>query len=393
MATQKEAIEAEGMPDDDKAKSMEQQIREQEELAAERKAAGEDPGEPTPPKEPQTIDELYDRSSMKSGRGFITPDGKFLSTMEAKGWVKENEPDVHEMWLDEEGGDKQASFGTESYGVACGSRIEPQHRHTRPTHIKTVAHNDRKRLAAAREGLNKIKASLNAASKYGKEVLRTLFVGQRDTRITATTQLRDSIEKLIPDYKDQQALTYFRDYKGRPQALQDAIDRYEIGDNEQQKALNESRRIAQNPSEKLLQADKMYTEYMREALDEKRQLQIGDSTIDPANYVPHDLRRVSDESSGSGNRPMTTFSPRSLERKHLTLDDAVDAGSEKLEPRSVNALDLLSRYGEDHATVVATKLLATELTNTELGPYGTPANHPDGWERVPGDVFRKPRPM
>ena len=74
-------------------------------------------------------------------------------------------------------------------------------------------------------------------------------------RIAATTQLRDALKKIIPDYKEQQALTYLRDYKGSPQGLQEAIDRYEVGDNEQQKALNESRRMAQNPSPALLEAD------------------------------------------------------------------------------------------------------------------------------------------
>jgi hypothetical protein len=68
-----------------------------------------------------------------------------------------------------------------------------------------------------------------------------------------------------------------------------------------------------------------------------------------------------------------------MKRKYATLDEAVDAGEEKLEARSVNAIDLLSIYGDDHARLVATNLLSTELINTKLGEYGTRDDRPAGW--------------
>jgi hypothetical protein len=318
------------------------------------------------------------RGNLKSGRGFIDPEsGKFLSRAEARRWMEKNEPDTHEMWLESQMGDKQAELHSEDYSSAR-SRIQNRNLAEGDETIANAPQNA-ERLAAARSDLNTIKAG-NSSKGYVKEVLRTLFTGQRDTRIAATTQLRDILKKEIPDYKDQQALTYYRDYKDRPEALQAAIDRYESGGNEAQKALNESRRIAQNPSPELIEADRKYTQYMTEALEEKRQLGIGDSGIDPAKYVPHDLKIVEDEQSfGGGKRPMAKSSARTMKRKYATLDEAVDAGEEKLEARSVNSLDLLSIYGDDHARVVATHLLSTELTNTELGKYGTRDDRPAGW--------------
>ena len=106
---------------------------------------------------PQTIEDLYDRGAMKSGRGFVAPDGKFLSRTEARKWTKDNEPDVHQMWLDGVGGDKQAEMHSEDYSTA---RYRVQARSVAegdPT-IANVSPENAARLAAAREDLNKIKA-------------------------------------------------------------------------------------------------------------------------------------------------------------------------------------------------------------------------------------------
>src|SRR6185437_5797460 len=67
---------------------------------------------------PLRIEDEYDRGSMKTGRGFVTPDGKFLSRSEARAWMKDNEPDTHEIWLQEQNGDKQAELHTEDYASA-----------------------------------------------------------------------------------------------------------------------------------------------------------------------------------------------------------------------------------------------------------------------------------
>ena len=329
---------------------------------------------------PLTIEDLYDRGSMKTGRGFVTPDGKFLSRMEARKWMKDNEPDVHEMWQQEVEGDKQAELHSEDY-AAARNRVQARNVAEGDADISKVSPENAQRLAAARTGLNKIKAGLESTG-YGKEVLRTLFAGQRDTRIAATTQLRDSLKKLLPDFHDQEALSILRDYKDRPEKLVSDLEEIRSGDNERLKGLIPSIERAMNPSPALLEADQKLTSYYSAALNEGRELGFMESRIDPANYSPHILTRILEgeqPSTGKGG-PMSQTTPFAKERNYPTILDAMKTGH--LDARTVNALDALSVYGDRHATVVATKLLATELKNTDLGKYGTRDDHPDGWQEL-----------
>lgn len=341
---------------------------------------------------PLTINDLYDRSAMKSGRGFVTPDGKFLSRMEARKWVKDNEPDVHEMWQSQVGDDKQAELRSEDYAEAR-NRVQARSLAEGEPDIANLTPENVSRLAAAREGLNKIKAGL-ASKGYGREVLRTLFAGQRDTRIAATTQLRDALKKLIPDFHDQEALSILRDYKGTPDKLAEDLQQIRESGTDRQKALIPSIERAMSPSPALLEADKRLTEYYANALNEGQQLGFMESSIDPSHYSPHILTRILEgeqPTKVTGKAVMSQTTPFAKERSYPTILDAIKTG--RIDARTVNALDALSVYGDRHATVVATKILATELKNTELGKYGTSDKHPDGWvEMAPGQgAFRKTR--
>lgn len=340
---------------------------------------------------PLTVDDLYDRASMKSGRGFVTPDGKFLSRSEARKWMKDNEPDVHEMWTSI-AGDKSAELHSEDYAEAR-NRVQARSLAEGDPTIANLPQENLRRLAAARQGLNDFKAG-NASKGYVHELLRTLFAGQRDMRITAATQVRDALKKLIPDYRDQEALSIFRDYKGTPDKLAADLEQIRTGDNERLKGLIPSIERAVNPSPELLEADQRLTDYYTAALNEGRNLGFMESSIDPSHYSPHILTRILEEeqpSSGTGAAVMARNTPFAKERSYPTILDALKTG--KIDARTVNALDALSVYGERHATVVATRMLATELKNTELGKYGTQGNHPDGWvELAPGHgVFRNTR--
>lgn len=335
---------------------------------------------------PLRIEDLYDRASMKSGRGFVTPDGEFLSRSEARKWMKDNEPDTHDLWLESQDGDKQAELHTQDYAEARNRAQGRNLAEGDPT-IAGVDPQNTQRLAAARTGLNKIKAG-SESTGYGKEVLRTLFVGQRDARVALTTQVRDSIKKLIPDFHDQEALSILRDYKDSPEKLAADLAEIRAGDSERMKALIPSIERAQNPSPKLLEADQKLTEYYTQALGEGRQLGFIESSIEPDHYSPHLLTRILDGEKPTGRGgPMSQSTPFAKERSYPTILDALKTGH--LDARTVNALDSLSIYGDRHATVVATKLLATELKNTELGKYGTQASHPDGWVPMEQGAFRQ----
>ena len=339
-----------------------------------------DAGEAEPPEDgekPLTIEDLYDRASMKSGRGFVTPDGQFLSRMEARAWMKDNEPDVHEMWTSVVEGDKQAELDSEDYAEAR-NRVQARSVAEGDDVLAKVSPQNASRLAAARAGLNKIKAGLES-SKYGREVLRTLFVGQRDARIAATTQVRDALAKLLPDFHDQEALSILRDYKHDPAKLAADLEEIRNGNSERQKALIPSIERAMNPSPELLEADKQLTAYYTAMRDEGQELGVLSSSIDPANYTPHIFNRIVEDEAPKGvSRPaMAKSSPFGKQRNYQTILDALKTG--KIDAGTVNALDALSIRGESHAVVAATKILSRELANTELGKYGNEDEHPSGW--------------
>jgi hypothetical protein len=321
------------------------------------------------------------RGNLKSGRGFIDPEsGKFLSRSEARRWMEKNEPDVYEMWLESQQGDKQAELHSEDYSSAR-SRVQNRNLAEGDETMANAPQNAQ-RLAAARSDLNEIKAG-DSSNGYIKEVLRTLFSGQRDTRVAATTQARDAIAKVIPDYQDQEALSILRDYKDKPGQLATDLEEIRSGDNAKMKRLIPAIEKALKPSPEMMRADGMLTDYYKSALADGRELGFLESTIDPANYSPHILTRIleGEKPSGGVGRPaMSSSTPYAKSRNYPTVLDAMKTG--EIDARTVNALDALSVYGDLHATVAATRLLSTELINTELGKYGTREDRPSNWAEL-----------
>jgi len=65
-------------------------------------------------KELQTV---FDLGS--AGRGFVGPDGNFMSREEAKAWVKENQPEIYKKWA-AKSGNENAEFHSQDYAEAAG---------------------------------------------------------------------------------------------------------------------------------------------------------------------------------------------------------------------------------------------------------------------------------
>jgi hypothetical protein len=320
---------------------------------------------------PQTIDQLYNRGEMKSGRGFVTPDGKFLDRNQAKRWVKDNEPEVHKMWSDIAGGDKE-ELHAEDYGQAR-ERVNARTLAEGEPDYNSTSSFWQRILGAARKDLNEIKAG-NVSTRYTKAVLRTLFVGQRDARIAVTTQLHDSLQKLIPDPVDQEALTFMRDFKDSPVALRSEIENIQAGTDEKMKRLLPAMERATNPTPQLLKADQSLTAYFSSTLKELQDLGLLEKGIPTDRYITHILKRVTEEGEEGRVGPFTK------QRKYETVIDALKTG--RSEARTVNALNALSLYGDRTARQVAFKLLTTELKNTELGKQATFEEHPVGWTEI-----------
>ena len=66
-------------------------------------------------------------ANLKSGRGFAALDKRYLNREQAKRWVKSNEPETHEMWLDSQGGDNKAEFHSQDYQEARSRVAQRNH--------------------------------------------------------------------------------------------------------------------------------------------------------------------------------------------------------------------------------------------------------------------------
>jgi len=321
-------------------------------------------------------DELPPRNQTKSGRGFVTPDGKFLTREQALSWMKENEPEVYEMWT--KAGQKElhsidykeARDRVSGMNLAEGS--EP---------FDSMSNDLNVFWAGGRSVLNGIKAGLKG-SEYGESAIRTLLVGPHNAFVAEAAQVVGRLRKMVPDVVDQRAISFMRDYRDNPQNLRTAIDQIKAGQNERLKAYIPSMERALKPTPEMLRADIQLTNYFRNALNRARQLGIMTSTIDPARYSPRMFVRQMGDAKGFGGRRLTEKTPHAIQREYLHLLDPLKSG--EFEARTFNAFDELAIYGDRHATAVSTKLFTTELRNSSLGVEGTRENHPEGWKLLSG---------
>jgi len=330
--------------------------------------------------QPDNIAALYNRGEMKSGRGFSTPDGKFLTRDQAAAWTKENEPEVHDFWKNYT--QKGNGFHSEDYQEAR-SRIQAMNVAEGEPDYKDMGPELAKSLAGAREYLNSIQAS-DKVTGFGKSLLRTLWVGPRNMLRAEGEQLVSGLKKMVPDTVDQEAISFMRDYSDNPEELRTGIDVVEAGSNEKLKAFIPAMKRALEPSPEMKEASDKLTEYFKKALSRSQQLGIFSSQIDPERYSPRMFQKaLDDEENPTGIRRSSKFTqktPNSIERKYGHILDAVESG--ETEAQTFNAFHETSIYSDRHATAVATKLFLTQLKNSEVGKFGTNSEHPKGWVQL-----------
>lgn len=312
--------------------------------------------------------------SPKSGRGFATIQGDYLSRMSAKRWVKANEPDVHAMWADTVG-DEKAEFHSDDYAnarqrVAQRNVLEGEHR------LDGVSGELQEFLARNREELNEVKAG-NRSNAYGNTVIRSTYVGPENMVRAVGEQAAGHIAKLLPDVVDREAISFMRDYRDDPDALRQMIERVRSGDNEQLQRMIPAMERALEPTPKMLEADKLFTDYFKQANDLRTQFVGTTSSIDPERYSPRNFMRVEDEQEqgkGGGAARFNKRSPHDIQREYLHLLDPLESGD--IQSRSFDAVDQLRTYGDRLARSVATSVFQMELKNTELGKFGAAGQVP-----------------
>ena len=313
----------------------------------------------------------------KSGRGFQTNDGKFLNRTQARNWVRDNEPEVYDMWQ-QVTGDKNAAFHAADYEEAQ-NRVAQRTVLEGESQLNGVSQELQGFLAKNRESLNEIKAG-NKSEGYGKSVIRTLFSGPRNMVRAQSEQVAGNISKLIPNYVDQEALSFMRDYRDDPNELRQEIENIRGGDNEKLKAAIPSMERALSPTPQMLQADKQMTDYFTQANQLRTQFVGTDTSIDPSRYSPRNFMRVEDEQAGGGSGKFSKRSPHDIRREYLHVLDPLKSG--EIEARTFNAVDELRVYGDRLGTSVARNVFEMELKNSELGKHGVPGQIPFGLKDV-----------
>ena len=323
---------------------------------------------------------LPPKSQLKSGRGFQTTSGDYLSRSQAKRWVKENEPDVYEAWAEITTGDE---FHSADY-INARQRVAARDLAEGAPQLSGVPLEVAQFLAKNRSELNKIKAG-DAGDGYGKSVIRTTFVGVRNTVRAQAEQLAGRLAKLVPDHVDQEALSFLRDYRDAPDELRAEIEDIRAGDNERLKRAIPSMERALEPTPAMLEADKKLTDYFTQANVLRRKFVDVGSSIDPARYSPRNFMLVEDEEAkgGTGTARFSKRSPHDIRREYLRLLDPLKSG--EVEARTFNAIDGLRVYGDRIGTSVATSTFQMELENSQLGKNGVTGQLPPGLKDVIAD--------
>ena len=222
--------------------------------------------------------------------------------------------------------------------------------------------------------------------KFGEGTIQ-YFIGERDLWAARTNQILEKARKLLPNVKDQEALSLARDFKNRPAELQQflhgthlALTKLNKPDYAAAMARIEKLRPAieraQHPTPAMAAVDKVLTRIAGETLQEGQRLGFLDSRWTEEEYNPHILHpkyegetavpvseRVGKLLGGKIGRRFA-FAER---REYPTLLDAVADG---VVPKTLNALDAFTIHGDKFATARASHLLVDHLRDAGLGTWG-----------------------
>lgn len=325
--------------------------------------------------------ETLPEAKLESGRGFANLNGDYVNRKQALRDVKENEPEVYEM-LPQEVRDGKGEFHSQDY-MNARKRVADRTTMEGEPQLTGVSKELTTFLAKNRESLNEIKAG-NKSEAYGKSVIRTLFTGPRNMVRAQAEQVAGHISKLLPDFRDQEALSFMRDYRDAPDELRSEIEEIRKGNNEKLKAAIPSMERALEPTPKMLEADKQMTNYFTQANDLRRQFVGAESSIDPARYSPRNFMHVEDEEGSIGHSKFAKRSPHDIRREYLRLLDPLKSG--ETEARTFNAVDELRIYGDRLGTSVGRSAFEMEIKNSELGKNGIAGQVPPELKQQLGDT-------
>ena len=241
------------------------------------------------------------------------------------------------------------------------------------------------------------------------EAFRNMYTGVRDEMIAETNQIRDKLERTVPDKKQQEALMLFREFRNVPQSDIQALlngthpwyNEYADylrgeGDSPQdilRKVTEAEKRVknlapvfnlAVNPTPEMINGDSILSDFFRKKLDEGVAAGFINSSFTPEEYSTHilisefppDRGDAKTTNSGGGELPKGfTFA------KKRTFGNIVKAIIFDKKPATINTVDAMTIYGNQHAKVWATRDFITKLQESDVLRWGDDAreNIPNTW--------------
>jgi hypothetical protein len=247
-----------------------------------------------------------------------------------------------------------------------------------------------------------IDAFQNASGRSEKtlgEAFRGMFTGRRDVKIAETNQLRDQINKILPDRDDQEALTLYREFHNLPEEevlrlLNGTHPDYKeyadyLTDENKLKPTQVATKVkeakdrvaklaplfqkALNPSPEMLQAAQLQTDFFRKKLEEGRQNGFLHSSVTPEEYITHILISDYPPDRGDGlmtNAPAGTMPKGFTFAKKRTFGNIVKAVIFDKKPATLNAIDAMTIYGNAHAKVLSTRQFIETLQRNDVLRWG-----------------------
>jgi hypothetical protein len=296
--------------------------------------------------------------------------------------------------------DPRAGYINASILTAPLQAAEQAVRHAfNPNDVYTKVASPKETARLVKGGLRNALAALKTADdehvavKFG-EKLRTLVTGTRDWAIATANQLRDRLRKQLPNPVDQEALTLYRDFNSRPGEMQQFangthqyIASLQLDPQEHAAMMAKMAKLqpvidrALNPTPEILRANDELTKYFGERLKEGKRLGFLNSSISNEDYITHFLQPDEGDVKKAieGQLYGGKFGPKrfrfNTQRRYPTVLHALAAG---LPPRTLNALDAVSVYGDRFGTTAAYWMFRRAVRKTGMGKFGNYADQRSG---------------
>lgn len=207
----------------------------------------------------------------------------------------------------------------------------------------------------------------SANLNFGKiiEDVRSAYSGDKNANIVRINQLSDEIRKIVPDKTQREALTLYRETRGEPYKLENALQNIK---NVMYAPYEAQIKQALNPTKEMLEAEKLVDQYYKEA--GSAGIQHGFLENLRRNYI----NRVWEKEPISKGKSMPTLNRIDGHLQKRYFENLLDGIKSGLKPASLDASDLMTVHGSEFSRTLANNKLVNALESVGLGEWKHPSD-------------------